>query len=184
MVRLQLILFSKMKMTGAFFCRTFGVFLHVPTTQIYCLTGAIISETHAYNEYIFKYYARSSTKALFYFILPSTGTRETREGWPLLTVETEANRDSHSTNERGPSLVGLLGSSCRYTRLLPCPGCSGQPSTNFFLHHTLFQFICRHRQSTLAGSRAGPPVSECVCLRLEMLHHRCVTLTLRGCEGV
>ena len=43
-VRLQLILFSKI--TGAFLFRTFGGFLHVPTTQIYCLTGAIISETH------------------------------------------------------------------------------------------------------------------------------------------
>ena len=29
-------------------------------------------------------------------------TRETREGWPLLTVETEVNGDSRSTNERGP----------------------------------------------------------------------------------
>ncbi len=26
--------------------------------------------------------------------------------WPLLTVETEVNGDSKSTNERGPSLVG------------------------------------------------------------------------------
>ncbi len=30
--------------------------------------------------------------------------RET--GWALLTVETEVNGDSKSTNERGPSLVG------------------------------------------------------------------------------
>ncbi len=28
-----------------------------------------------------------------------------REGWPLLTIETEATGDSWSTNERGPSLV-------------------------------------------------------------------------------
>jgi hypothetical protein len=45
--RLQLILFSKI--TGAFLFRTFGGFLHVPTTQIYCLTGAMISETHNNN---------------------------------------------------------------------------------------------------------------------------------------
>ncbi len=32
--------------------------------------------------------------------------RETRKGRPLLTVETEVNGDSKSTNERGPSLVG------------------------------------------------------------------------------
>jgi hypothetical protein len=44
-------------------------------------------------------------------------TREIREGWPLLIVETEANGDSKSTNERAPSLVGSLGSSSRpYTR--------------------------------------------------------------------
>jgi hypothetical protein len=36
-------------------------------------------------------------------------TRETRERWPLLTVEAEVNGDSKSTNERGPSLVGSLG---------------------------------------------------------------------------
>jgi hypothetical protein len=43
-VRLHLILFSKI--TGAFLFRIFGGFLHIPTTHIYCLTGAIISETH------------------------------------------------------------------------------------------------------------------------------------------
>ena len=43
-VRLQLILFSKI--TGAFL---FRIFLHVLTTLIYCLTGAIISETHITN---------------------------------------------------------------------------------------------------------------------------------------
>jgi hypothetical protein len=39
--------------------------------------------------------------------------REAREGLPLLTVETEANGDSRSTYERGPSLVVSLGSSIR-----------------------------------------------------------------------
>jgi hypothetical protein len=41
-------------------------------------------------------------------------TRETREGWPLLTFETEVNGDSKSTNERGTSLIGLFDMSCRY----------------------------------------------------------------------
>jgi hypothetical protein len=36
-------------------------------------------------------------------------TRETREGWPLLTVETGVNVDSKRTNERDPSLDGSLG---------------------------------------------------------------------------
>ncbi len=57
------------------------------------------------------------------------GTRETRERWPLTT---EVNRDSNSTNERGPSLVGFLGLSCRHKRFLVCLGCSSQPSTNIF----------------------------------------------------
>ncbi len=46
--------------------------------------------------------------------------RETREGWALLTVETEVNRDTKSTNERSLSLVALLGLSCRYNRFLYC----------------------------------------------------------------
>jgi hypothetical protein len=49
-VRLQLILFSKI--TGAFLLQTFGGFLHVPTTQVLCLTGAIISETRIANIYL------------------------------------------------------------------------------------------------------------------------------------
>ncbi len=32
--------------------------------------------------------------------------RETREGWPLLTVDTDANGDLWRTTEEGPSLVG------------------------------------------------------------------------------
>jgi hypothetical protein len=40
-------------------------------------------------------------------------TRETREGWPLLTVETEVNGDSKSTNEGTrdfcPALAALVG---------------------------------------------------------------------------
>ncbi len=44
----------------------------------------------------------------------STRESTTREGWTLLTVETQANGDSRSTYERSPSLFGSLGSSCRY----------------------------------------------------------------------
>jgi hypothetical protein len=58
--------------------------------------------------------------------------RKTRERWALLTVETEANGDSKSTNEKDPSLVGSLGSSCRYNRFLSCLGCSSRLSTKYF----------------------------------------------------
>ncbi len=50
--------------------------------------------------------------------------RETIEGWPLLTVETEVNGDSKRTNEKGPFLVNSLGLSCRYKRFLFCLDCS------------------------------------------------------------
>ncbi len=41
-------------------------------------------------------------------------SRETREGRPLLTVETKVNGESKSTNERVPSSVGSLCLACRY----------------------------------------------------------------------
>jgi hypothetical protein len=47
-------------------------------------------------------------------MLPDIGggvPRETREGRPLLAVETEVNEGLKSTNERDLSLVGLLGLS-------------------------------------------------------------------------
>jgi hypothetical protein len=53
---------------------------------------------------------------------------ETKEEWPLLTFETEAVGDSLSKDERGPSLVGSLGSSCRYKRFLACL----RPSKKYF----------------------------------------------------
>jgi hypothetical protein len=60
-------------------------------------------------------------------------------GWPLLTVETEATGDSRSTYERGPSLIGSLGSSCLYKRFLSCLGCYSRSSTKYiFPHCTLF----------------------------------------------
>ncbi len=57
-------------------------------------------------------------------------TRDTREGWPLPSVETKTNGDSMSTvhMKRGPSLIVSLGLSCQYKRFLSCLGCSGRPS--------------------------------------------------------
>jgi hypothetical protein len=37
----------------------------------------------------------------FSVLCPCSVARETRVGWPLLTVETELNVNSKSTNERG-----------------------------------------------------------------------------------
>jgi hypothetical protein len=44
--------------------------------------------------------------------------RETKEGWPLLTVGTEVNGGSNSTTERDPSLVGSLGLPYLYKKFL------------------------------------------------------------------
>jgi hypothetical protein len=61
-----------------------------------------------------------SGKSQATFIDKNTKGPYQREGWPLLTVETEVNGDAESTNERGPSLVGSLSLSCRYKRFLFC----------------------------------------------------------------
>ncbi len=55
-----------------------------------------------------------------------------KEGWPLLTVDTEVNGDSKRTNERCPFLVGSLGLSCLYKRFLFCLSCSVGPVQNIF----------------------------------------------------
>ncbi len=84
------------------------------------------------------------------------GNRKTIDGWPLLPVETEVNGNSKSTNERDPSLVGSLGLLCRYKWFLFCLGCSSRPTTKYFFpRHTIIQFLCPHRPTSWAGSRAG-----------------------------
>ncbi len=61
-------------------------------------------------------------------------TRLIREGWPLSTVETVANGDSRSKQQKVPSLVGSLGSS--YKRFFSCLGCIVQ------IHCPVFHFVC------------------------------------------
>ncbi len=94
-------------------------------------------------------------------VITDSLSTETREGWPLLTFETEMNGDSKSTNERGPSLVGSLSLSCRAgTRdfVLPWLLYSAQYKV-FIPHPILFHFLLPHRQASWAGSRAGSPIS-------------------------
>ncbi len=87
-----------------------------------------------------------------------TATVATREGWPLLIVETEANGDLWSTNERGPSLVGSLGSLCRYKIFLSYPGCFSQPKIFFFFTAHYLTFCVPIAPASWAGSRAGSPL--------------------------
>ncbi len=61
-------------------------------------------------------------------------SRETREEWPLLTVETEVNGDSKTTNERGPFLVGAgTRDFCSALAALV-----GPVKKNYIPHFTLF----------------------------------------------
>ncbi len=95
------------------------------------------------------------------FIKTSRRLRETREGWPLQTVE--ANGDSRSTNERGPSLVGLFGLSCRHKRFLAAPV---RPVKNIFFSspYTLFQFICPHCPASYLGRQSCWVACLLVCV--------------------
>ncbi len=84
-------------------------------------------------------------------------------------VETEVNRDSKSTNERGPSLVGSLGVWCRYTRFLVCLGCSSQPSPVrvqiFFLTVCFFDsFVPTAQQAGLAAMLGHLSLIMCLCM--------------------
>ncbi len=79
--------------------------------------------------------------------------RETRKGCPLLTVETEVNGSSNSTNKRGPSLVCSLGLSCPYMRFLCCLSCSKVgPVQNicFLTGHYFNSYIPRSASCTLS----------------------------------
>ncbi len=94
-------------------------------------------------------------------------TRETRKGWHLLTVETEVNGDSKSTNERDPSLVGSSAMSCRYKykSFLFCLGCSSRPSTKyiFFLAvHYFNAFISIAQQAGQAVMLGCLSLSMCL----------------------
>jgi hypothetical protein len=99
-------------------------------------------------------------------------TRETREGWPLLTVETEANGDSYKWT--GSSMVGSLGSSSRYTRFLSCLGCFSGPSTQCFFPHLYSISVHLSTSPSKLGQAVVPShlsLSMCLCLCETWLKH-------------
>ncbi len=119
-----------------------------------CDSGAIIS---------------SDYKTIHYWVY----FRETREGWcALLIVETEANGDSKSSNERGPSMVGSLGSSCLYKRFCPALAALVGPVENIFfgtLHYfNSFVPIAQHAGQAVVQSR----LSLNVCLWCTLTSHQ------------
>ncbi len=91
--------------------------------------------------------------------IPTDGvSRETREGWPLLTVETEVNG-----SQRG-QMKGVL--SCLVCRAGTKDFCSAStalswPSSNFFFHYPQYlnSFFPIAHAASWADSRAGSPIS-------------------------
>jgi hypothetical protein len=70
------------------------------------------------------------------------------------------------TYERGPSLVGSSGSSCRYNRFLSCLGCFIQPSTNIiFLPAHFFPLFVPICPATWSGGQAVVLGRQSLCLR-------------------
>ncbi len=67
-------------------------------------------------------------------------TRETREGWPLLTVETETTGDSWEYILKGSSLGWVV---VVLVQIDFYPGCSSQPSKKiiFFTAHFFTLFV-------------------------------------------
>ncbi len=84
-----------------------------------------------------------------------------------MTDETEVNGDSKSTNDRGPSLVGSLGLSCRrYKRFCSALAALVGPVQNIFSSPCAISMTLSHRPASWAGSRVGSPVSQCVSLSM------------------
>ena len=90
---------------------------------------------------------------------------ERLERWgPLLTIETEVNGDSKSTNGRVNGVLPRLvrwGGFAGTRDFCPALGALVGPVQTFcFPHRTLlFQLLFPHRPASWTGSRAGSPVS-------------------------
>jgi hypothetical protein len=94
----------------------------------------------------------------------------TRVGWPLLTVETEANGASLSTNEGGLSLVGSLDSSCQYNGFLSCLVSPVQNIIILTAHFfTLFVLIIQQpRQAGVLGRLSLEKTKPAITWKIEL----------------
>ncbi len=80
--------------------------------------------------------------------------KETRVGWPLLTVEAEVKGIQRVQMKE--VLPWLL---CWALHAGPALAALDGPVQNIFSPLTLFQFLCPDRPASRAGSRAGSPIS-------------------------
>jgi hypothetical protein len=96
----------------------------------------------------------------------SFSQRDFRDGWPLLTVETEVNGDLNSTNERDPSLVGFVGLFMPVQEICSALAALLGPVQNIFfltLHYFDFYVLIAQQagQATMLGRL---PLSMCLWL--------------------
>jgi hypothetical protein len=104
--------------------------------------------------------SRDQTFIILSSTVANVSHRKTREGSPMVNVENGANGASRSTYERGPSLVGSFGKSCRFKRVWSCLWLlSSTQKKIFFSHHTLFYFFCPNLPASWEGIRAVSVVS-------------------------
>jgi hypothetical protein len=102
------------------------------------------------NPHIFKHFGFYA-----FFILqllpgkPWIVTRETIEGWPLPTVETEAKGDSRSTHDW---FAGLVMQAQEV--FVPSFAALVSPVQNIFPYRTQFPFICPRRLASWAGRQS------------------------------
>ncbi len=91
----------------------------------------------------------------------------TREGWPLLTVETEVNRYSKSTNAKEFSVGWLVRLVMPVSRdFYPALAALVSPVKQKFPYRTLFQSMCLHRLAQQPGQAVVQGrLSLNVCLR-------------------
>jgi hypothetical protein len=86
-------------------------------------------------------------------------SKETKEGWPLLTVETEVDRDSNSTNERVlPWLVRWARRASTKDFCLALAALVSQLQNIIFLPLHFFTLLVPIIQQPGAGWRGGSPV--------------------------
>jgi hypothetical protein len=83
--------------------------------------------------------------------------RVAKEGWRLLTLETEVNGNSKNTNERGPFLDWFV-------EILFCLGCCSRPEQNiFFLTvHYFNSFVPIGQQAGQAALLGRLSLSMCL----------------------
>ncbi len=109
-------------------------------------------------------------------------TRDTREGWPLLSADCWKWGEWRLKEYKWKgSFLGLvsLGSSCQYKRLLSCLGCSGQPSAkHFFLtvHYRISSYVSPSLSNLVRQSCRAACLWMCVSAT-HLIHLKTHTLT-------